>query len=418
VFWALHYFLPVGDLTQKISYRADDATWVPSGFKLQNLVGSHFFGDFQLFYAWGSATNPYVSEYPSQLLPSGNYIFTALSFLPIQIALVALIASSIATLFLGIYKLASLFGGVDPYQLVRTFVITCLFSLPVLVDFDRGNTQTLTMGALALFFAYGFSGNISRALLALALAISLKPYLALFTLAFVNRQNFRQHAFFIGIYASANFMLFMLLPGGLPKSILGWWQGMTRYSGLEGIGYMAHSGSIIGAISRWMEMLFGTQRSLVWLEDNLILISLISALMVILGLSIWYRKQYPIWLRLLGAFSITTLAQPGSLMYQWIWVAIVSVVFFYETRHTPFSRERIFNLVAIQILCATALVPTWIAVSGPSGTARPHSTYLILSPMLLLYLGYKLSTRVQEKVINIDSLSASRDFNGPQRERR
>ena len=382
VAWSIQYFPGAQPLVERISFKINDPSWVPDGFEAKPILGEHYFGDFELFYAWAKEANPYTAPYPAQHLPTGQLLLKFFPIFPIEIAYLLYLGISLALLFVGAHVLTQrqrLSSGIT-----RTTIIFGVLSLPTIVDFDRGNTQTIVVSLVACFIGLGLNKNYRSALLVLLIAISLKPYLILISLAFIRRSNFGTHLKFLSGFGLVNVALMLVFSPNLVYGFYQWAVGMSRYAGESGLGWIAHSGSLVGAIYRQFEFFVGFESSFEVLKQSLWVVQLVSIAMVVLALVIWHQEGLPTWIRVAGLFSIISVAQAGSGAYQWVWVGLV-VVFYLHSHyddHKQFLGSR-FERLYLQIVAGLALIPTWILFPSPGGTLRSITNFMFVSPLIL-----------------------------------
>jgi hypothetical protein len=163
VFWTAHYFVaPAVDLVERVSWKASDEPWVATGQEsLEPLVGVHYFGDLLTLRGWGMVWNPYsdLLALPGQHLPTGQLSLMLLAAIPSQILLIFYLVFSVAILFLAIRTLANSILRVSFWKYTQLFLVFSVLSIPMLVDLDRGNVQSVALAGTIFFFAYGLRGK-------------------------------------------------------------------------------------------------------------------------------------------------------------------------------------------------------------------------------------------------------------------
>jgi len=393
VFWALHYFSPVGDLISRISWQASDPPWVASG-SVQPFIGVHYFGDLLTARGFGLVWNPYddLLALPAQHLPTGQLFMILLTVIPIDFLLILYLLFSVSLLFFAIRTLTNSFSRVSFWKYSQLFVLFSVLGIPMIFDFDRGGLQTIALAGAVFFFGYGLRGKWGVAILWLLFAGSIKPYLLIFSLAFLSKRNLGIHLFLGLAFCSINALIMQAFSGNFLEGFRSMWEANARYTSEFAIPFIANSGSLVGAAHRFSEFSFGLEVSNELLLGLLWLVPIISFLLVVLGLGVWYRTHLPIWIRLMGALSIISVAQPGSQSYNWGWVGVVVIVFLIHLMNgvLPDKSDRIIWFM--QILVGLALGPTWIYLDSPSGDGdlRANSPYMILSPIIVFALIYWL----------------------------
>lgn len=390
--WATFYLPGGSDLLYRVSFRPDDPSWVPPDYVANPIMGVHYFGDFELYRAWAQQANPYDLELSAAYLPVAHLIWSPIAALPERVGLALYLVAS--TLVLGAGFAAISRGGwrESKSNFITLFLLFGILTVPTLVDFDRGNLQTLVLGATAIFVGKGLQQRALPALPWLLAAAAFKPYLLIMSIAFVDRRSWRATMSIVFGYLAANLALLAWINGGAVIGVMRWYEAFSKYGTSEGIPYMMHSGSLVGAISRWLEFGYGSEFAYDFLERHLLLLQIISLGMLVLGLAVWFQKTLPTWARLLGLFSIVTVAQAGSAQYQWVWVGFVMIAFLYEAGDGVGHTIRLDNRFwVLQTLAVLALIPMWYAPVFPSGASRGMPAFLVLTPLVVIVLIYLLA---------------------------
>jgi hypothetical protein len=231
IFWAFHYFTPGADLVSLISWQASDKPWVAFG-SAEPLFGVHYFGDLQTLRSLGFVWNPYDDSLglPSAMLPTGQLVMILLSVIPIDILLILYLIFSVALLFSAIRTLANTVFKVSFWKYTQLFLVFIVLSIPMLVDLDRGNVQSVALAGAIFFFAYGLRGKWVVAILWLLFAASLKPYLLIFSIAFLSKRNFRTHALMGLAFCSLNVLLMQAFSGNFLEGFRSMWEANARYT--------------------------------------------------------------------------------------------------------------------------------------------------------------------------------------------
>jgi hypothetical protein len=391
IFWSFHYFSPVADLVSLVSWQASDEPWVAIG-PAQQLWGVHFFGDLQTLRSWGSVWNPYSESigFPAQHLPTGQLFMNLLSIIPLEILLFLYLVFSVALLFFAIRTLANSVFRVGFWKYAQLFIVFSVLGLPMLIDFDRGNLQTIALAGTVFFFGYGLRGKWGVAIVWLLFAASIKPYLLVFSIAFLTKRNFRIHAFLGSAFCFVNVILMQAFSGDFVEGFRSMWGANARYTTEYAVPYIANSGSLVGSAHRFSEFAFGLEIANQLLVSVIWALPIASFLLVILGMGIWYRTNLPLWVRLMGALSINSVAQPASASYNWGWVGVVVIIFLVDLMSKIPPGTDSSSPWFLQILAFLALVPTWIYLDSPSGDLRQNAPYMILSPIIVSSLIYWL----------------------------
>ena len=392
VFWTAHYFIaPAVDLVERVSWKASDEPWVATGSAvIEPLVGVHYFGDLLTFRSYGLVWNPYYESLalPAQHLPSGQLFAMVLAAIPIEILLIFYLVFSVAILYVAIRTLANSILKISLWKYTQLFLVFSVLSIPMIVDFDRGNVQSVALAGTIFFFAYGLRGKWLVAILWLLFAASFKPYLVIFSLAFLSKRNIRVHALMGLAFCSLNVLLMEAFSRSFLEGFSSMWEANAKFTSEFSIPFISNSGSLVGSAHRISEFAFGLEFSNKLLLEVLWVVPVISLLLVVLGMLIWYRSHLPIWVRLMGALSIISVAQPGSAGYNWGWVGVVVIVFLVEKLKREPVATADWSPWYLQIVAGLALVPTWVSLPSLSEDIRQNMSYLILSPIVVASLIY------------------------------
>jgi hypothetical protein len=387
VFWTFHYFVaPAVDLVERVSLKASDEPWVATGSAvIEPMVGVHYFGDLLTLRSYGVVWNPYYESLalPAQHLPSGQVFAMLLAAIPIQVLLISYLVFSVAILFFAIRTLANSILRISFWKYTQLFLVFSVLSIPMLVDLDRGNVQSVALAGTIFFFAYGLRGKWIVAILWLLFAASFKPYLLIFSVAFLSKRSFRAHALMALSFCLVNVLLMEAFSRNFLEGFSSMWEANAKFTSEFSIPFISNSGSLVGSAHRISEFAFGLEFSNKLLLEVLWFVPVVSLLLVVLGMLIWYRSHLPIWVRLMGALSIISVAQPGSAGYNWGWVGVVVIVFLFEKLKREPRDTADWSFWYLQIVAGLALVPTWVSLPSLSGDTRQTMSYLILSPIVV-----------------------------------
>jgi hypothetical protein len=385
--WATHYYTNGIGIIERLSFQAVDPSWVPENFTQRPIIGEHFFGDLQLLIAWGAHENPYSVLIPSQHLPIAQGILRLLSHLPMIIVFLIYLLASLASLWFSARALVAVVSQRQFGLNINDFLLFILLTVPVLVDLDRGNVNSIVISCCILFFTLNLDNRPNLGLFFLIIAICFKPYTAIFLLCTSVKNVSKQWISILLLFGLLNGLGFVLITGSLVGGFSNWLGAFLRYGSEAGVGYMANSGSLIGSISRWSEIVQGNENAIALLESNIPTIRVISLGCVLLGVAAWHQESASFPLRLAGALSIITVAQPGSAQYQWTWTGFVLLAALYNSRSQG-TIERLNNrrvIALLYVIFILASMPSWIEYSS-SDTKRYFPQYLLLSPLIVLSL--------------------------------
>ena len=189
-------FLGNYPLYQIWSFQAEDPPYVPPGVKIKPIFYSHYFGDFTSNSAWSTLSNPYDPKLPPiGNTPLGNTIWNFFGVLPNRISFTIFVFLGLTLLWMAT-GLALQCAPLMYQSIYR--VLLCGFSLPVIIDIDRGNSAGI---AIACFSIAALklcetskskkSSNTFLVTICLIISISLKPYIivpTIFLLLFFNKK--------------------------------------------------------------------------------------------------------------------------------------------------------------------------------------------------------------------------------------
>jgi hypothetical protein len=164
------------DLYDLRTYTLIDNFSSVTGVKTQQIIGPHYFSDFQNSAIWVRSATPYLPSLGAQigLPPFGVFVWRLFSFQPIQIAFLLFTLTGLVLLFWLLWKLAIEWNNSERIQVLS---IAMLFSTPLLVNLDRGNSALIAMSCFGLGLIILQRGNYSLiAFLFILTAISLKIY--------------------------------------------------------------------------------------------------------------------------------------------------------------------------------------------------------------------------------------------------
>ena len=374
------------NLIERISFRIDDPSYVRPGFNQTAIIGEHYFGDFQLYMAWASSDNPYSEIFAPNFLPLGYLLLKPLTILPTNYAFMIFCAFSLAILFSAVKSVISFTA---PYlgllEVLNVFLLLFVFTTATIVDFDRGNAHTLVLGLVIGGVSCRLWRNTALGVTLILAAASFKPYLFLVLILFCEKGDFKELLQKIVLYSFFTVVLYQILENNVLEAIRSNLNAIARYGNEEGMGYIFGSGSLVGAFYRYLEIAVGSQSAQDFMFANVFSIQVISALLALLGVLVWFQFSLPFSFRLFGLLSLTSVAQAGSASYQWGWVGLVLLLdlTMYEKSHVSGNFRRLFRYLLVTIVIS-ALVPVWTWASLPSGTRWQNPQFFVLSPLVTL----------------------------------
>jgi hypothetical protein len=194
------YFYSAKDVYSTWTFRVNDPPWLPPGVTAIPVVGTHYFGDFQLPYFLALDPAPYSWSFYNLNLPFGFVVFSLFSFFSIKIATISFLVLSSTLYWATLRKAIGTFDS-ENANLLATMVT--LFSLPTIICLDRGGAQMLAFSAFiygVLLFTKSYrkddhhkkkSNEVIISTLLLAFSLSLKIYLAIPLILILGYKNIR-----------------------------------------------------------------------------------------------------------------------------------------------------------------------------------------------------------------------------------
>lgn len=218
---------PVNEIISVTAFDIPDIR--PEAFAGDRTVGIHYFGDFLQTFDWTYINNPW-SDYPEFLAsypPMAVYLLKVLSPLPYFWALGIYLTCMLVSAVFIIWRLASSFA---PVQRITLSAGLGLFSAPILMAFDRGNS----VGFLVLLFGLFLIGIRDEirwlAVLSLTLMATIKIYPLLLIFVLIRNKWWREVLATIFLGFTSTLVLFFVTPGNIFQTISMWWKANTAAS--------------------------------------------------------------------------------------------------------------------------------------------------------------------------------------------
>ena len=396
------------DLIDAISFRVQDATWLPPNIgPSQELIGLHHFGDFQIWLGYAGIYNPFAGfiKYPPQSPPQALWLFKALLRLGFQqvIGIPKVLLGFWVLSFVSWAKGSSIFFkeiGLQKSELRYLIAISAL-SAPFIVTFDRGSLQFIVVGACLLYSHYASNNRNFWASIFFAIAVSLKPYCAILILWPVCLRNWRAVWGALTLSFLLTISAIWMLPSSFNSGLRSFLSALSSHVAGPNLSWLNDSVSSPAAVWKFVNLLrfqplidkFESESQLF-----LMLIGLITlASIVVIIASRFSSKRQTIILLL----STTQLIVPLSGLYTPLWVLallplLVREVVSLNSRRKPVNilvnkLSAIFSLFAIVSLlplpgsirvgeyvyryCAT------IAPMGMTGTIYASAFYIVVKTL-------------------------------------
>lgn len=218
---------PVNEIISVTAFDIPDIR--PEAFAGDRTVGIHYFGDFLQTFDWTYINNPW-SDYPEFLAsypPMAVYLLKVLSPLPYFWALGIYLTCMLVSAVFIIWRLASSFA---PVQRITLSAGLGLFSAPILMAFDRGNS----VGFLVLLFGLFLIGIRDEirwlTVLSLTLMATIKIYPLLLIFVLIRNKWWREVLATIFLGFTSTLVLFFVTPGNIFQTISMWWKANTAAS--------------------------------------------------------------------------------------------------------------------------------------------------------------------------------------------
>lgn len=411
VAWLFQYFPGGKPLVERLSFKAEDPSWVAPGYTGKPLIGVHHFGDFEYPMSMGLQLNPWNQDMPAPWLPTIQPVFTFLATLDYGIAFGIYFIASLGAIFAGSWAVARLFGKVNFWNFIRVSLIFLFLTGPTLMDFDRGNWHSLMIGLAAYFLAKTIKGESTWNVLFILFCASLKPYYILFLVAYIGTQfNKKILVFSISAFLFVNLTMWHFMTGSALEGVklflidMNFYTGSTSEAANFGLEQIMHSGSLAGAATRIVEFFAGSEAAFVWLQGNIQFLQAGSLAYILAALYFIGFTKAPVWQKYFSLFSIVSLGNLGSMGYTWGWVGIVAIALYFgysENLSSGNKQISILKQILLQLVIALTLIPSWVHTPGaPSGVFRSLPQFLILAFLILLVQGWNYVEAFRSKEPN------------------
>lgn len=374
-----------------LSFNSNDFPWMPVHTSPVPIIGNHYFGDFQLPYAWGlnvrESISPYLgSAIPADYTPFAILFFTAFALIPVKSSAFLYLALTLVALLVPLWILLS------PLDVARRCLVLAplvLLTTPMAGILDRGNDFgfTIALVSLALLAWRSERWWWCGALLAAAIALKGYPIVLLVVPLALRRVRFA-----IGVAVAAvgaNFLSLLVIPGGFSQNLHAaipalTSQKLTSASQLDTWGLYSLIPKTIGLFS-------GTGHLASWLNPHGVKLWVLPIVYLAFVAVIVWRRRVPEWCW--GPLSLASLqlVPPLSGVYTTGWALLAGVWFCVgsvvpETWTVARSDHQVSSYAALRILVGLAigvtLVPSIVSFAGVGGVSIVATKYL--SPLLLV----------------------------------
>jgi hypothetical protein len=352
---------PLVWLAQFSWHTYDPTPLPPDGRASVAVLGVHHFGDWQQFMAWADMENPYLMNGGLTALPPILPILRLLSNLSLLQSWLIIAFLSCALTAVATWLMASLRPRRE-----RALIWLLLFGLSagLWCSVDRGALTTIA-GALSLLWWWArMNHRPELAVMFLALAICVKPYLLLLLISPLLERDFRHFVRVIGTVASASLVGFLVLQGAWNTSIGMYLQTTSQYTTqwADFIYYWTHG--MLGVVTH--PVLLGTGDpllTLTWIKAFPTW-ALLAPGAAWLALVTWvlHRRSLSPPLRFALLMSFGMLVVPSSQAYTAIFASCAAVVLL----SSPIGpRSEGFARACIQAAVFVSVVPVPLQFGAP-----------------------------------------------------
>lgn len=350
----------------QFSFPTNDQSWLGGDRFTEPVLGAHHFGDWQEVVSWADRPNPYLTpELGTHVLPPILLAVKAVAGLPIVWSWLALASLSAALTFAATWLLMD---GFRPLSRIAAWVVFFAGSAGLVSALDRGSLTALAIGLIGMWLAALRGNRPILGALALALAVSTKPYLAILLLWPLLQRQWRHLGSAVGLMVASVMACFAVLPGPLADSLLGYIETSRLYSG-PGLKpeIFLRADSLFGLVVHPV-LLVNEDWTLayVWATTFPTWFYLLPGV-VWLGIVVHVctRRTVAVSLQLCLVLSLIQFALPTSQTYTACWVGLAALVLTSERRRPgePRTPRR-----AIQGATLLSVVPIPLTFGGLPGT--------------------------------------------------
>jgi hypothetical protein len=377
-------------VASRLSYFSSDKPWMPIDSVARPIIGNHFFGDFQLPFAWGGNLLHTFSPYLSSSIPENYTPLAAVFFVPFHLlslryaALVYLVLSAAVFLVPLWLLLAPLKWEYRVIFLAPVAVLTA----PFVTTVDRGNTIGIGMGLVAWAIWAWRSESWMLCGAFLALAVAFKGYPAALLVVPLALRRYRFTTLVAASAVALNLLALMLYPGGYLRNLRAALpaQGslqLTQANPLD-------SWSLYSILPKTAGFFFGPSAANQLVAPGRILLWLPSAIYLCCVYYVIRRAVVPQWCWGPLALASVQMVVPVSAVYCTAWAPIAAVWFAWgylvrQQRTGAMGENGESQWVALRVLIlitlTVTLTPSIFTLTGADGFTVPAARYL--SPLLV-----------------------------------
>jgi len=337
-------------ITQALSFKVSDMERFDSG------LGAHSFGDFQdNRYALPTSdypdiwTNSDLAHPPTALIP--NYLAKLIQLrFGVQVALYCfLIALATCTAIPAIFASRQMRKPIDS---LLTLLLLSIFTQPLIMTFDRGNTVGFAVPFL-LLFAFGIRDDRANlTVVGLVGAFALRPQYALIGIALIALRRFRTAVISSVSAAVIFFGSFLFLPGTYAENFESWRENLVNYSDYSGRGSVFPVNISLSTAFDY----------LLYIQSYYTLVLVLTATCLVIFFFFRSKKTYT--LLLIVSLTLSALIPKTSFAYYSTFVLVIAALiisdrnFLVDESHAKsrFSYAKFYNYLLI-VVVAISLAP-------------------------------------------------------------
>lgn len=339
-----------------------DPTWMPPGQQSIPLLGSHHFGDWQIFIGWAKSENPYLlTPLSFNGLPVLYWLLVPLSGLNLGLTFVIMWGLTLA-----VFSICFYFGlRYLPIQnrLVISFLLLFL-STGMIWSFTRGSMQALAIGMTAIsIYLYSKNKNLYSGIL-FAVACSIKPYLLLFLLWPILEKKYKQIGIFAICFGVVSLLGFYLMNGGFYDTFFGWLTGNSHYASEDGAYLMTKGVGLFSLLLYLIGIYNGAAGVSSFIGEAPNWVFVLPGAIWILGILFLYlRGKTPKWIILIFLLAASQLVMPASQIYTMAFAAFAVLIFFQNVRKLkePTSNRTSIGIWFVLFALLSSIVPMQIS---------------------------------------------------------
>lgn len=339
-----------------------DPTWMPPGQQSIPILGSHHFGDWQIFIGWAKSENPYLlTPLAFNGLPVLYWLLVPLSSLNLGLTFAIMWGLTIT-----VFSICFYFGlRYLPIQnrLIISFLLLFL-STGMIWSFTRGSMQGLAIGTTTIsIYLYSKNKYLYSGIL-FAVACSIKPYLLLFLLWPILDKKFKQIGIFVICFGIVSLLGFYLMDGGFFDTFVGWLTGNSHYSSKDGAYLMTKGVGLFSLLLYLIGIYNGASEVSSFIGEAPTWVFVLPGAFWILGiLYLYLLEKTPKWIILIFLLAASQLVMPASQIYTMAFATFAVLIFFQNVRmiKEPISKRYSLGIWFVVIALLSSIVPMQIS---------------------------------------------------------